>query len=226
MKGLRLTFHLAGINNQNFLMRDEETGSFWQQITGAAVSGPLKGEKLELVHSDELTLGLWRTEQPAGTVLRDLSRDQKLYSKKDWEVEIGKMPTVVATKDLAARELMLGLVVAGASRAYKHSELLKDKLILDRVGGVPVMVVLGPDNASVRAFRRKGEDVDFYRATAEGDSALLMDSEGGGKWNFQGCRVDAPGTCLERLDVIKDYWFDWRLYHPDTTVFQAKATGK
>jgi hypothetical protein len=23
--GLRLTFHLAGINNQNFLMRDEET---------------------------------------------------------------------------------------------------------------------------------------------------------------------------------------------------------
>ena len=34
--GLRLTFHLAGINNQNFVMRDEETGTYWQQISGAA----------------------------------------------------------------------------------------------------------------------------------------------------------------------------------------------
>ena len=37
--GLKLTFHLAGINNQNFLMRDEETGTYWQQINGVAVSG-------------------------------------------------------------------------------------------------------------------------------------------------------------------------------------------
>jgi len=32
--GLKLTFHLAGINSQNFLMRDEETGTYWQQISG------------------------------------------------------------------------------------------------------------------------------------------------------------------------------------------------
>ena len=31
--GRRLTLHLAGINNQNFLMRDEETGTYWQQIS-------------------------------------------------------------------------------------------------------------------------------------------------------------------------------------------------
>jgi len=54
--GQRLTFRLAGINNQNFLMRDEETGTYWQQISGAAISGPLKGRQLTLVHSDELTL--------------------------------------------------------------------------------------------------------------------------------------------------------------------------
>ena len=34
--GRKLTFHLAGINNQNFIMRDEETGSWWQQVTGVA----------------------------------------------------------------------------------------------------------------------------------------------------------------------------------------------
>ena len=41
-----LTFHLAGINNQNFLMRDEETGTWWQQITGEASVGPLQGQAL------------------------------------------------------------------------------------------------------------------------------------------------------------------------------------
>ena len=66
--GLRLTFHLAAINNQNFLMRDEETGSYWQQISGLAVSGPLKGRQLTLVHSDELTFATWKAEEPQGTV--------------------------------------------------------------------------------------------------------------------------------------------------------------
>jgi len=39
VNGVPLRFHLAGINNQNFLMRDEQTGTYWQQITGLAVSG-------------------------------------------------------------------------------------------------------------------------------------------------------------------------------------------
>jgi hypothetical protein len=37
-----LNFHLAGINNQNFIMRDEETGTWWQQVSGTAIQGPLK----------------------------------------------------------------------------------------------------------------------------------------------------------------------------------------
>jgi hypothetical protein len=48
----------------------------------------------------------------------------------------------------------------------------------------------------------------------------MMDSATGAKWNFQGCT--AAGICLERVDIIKDYWFDWRHYHPETTVFTIK----
>ena len=61
-----LHFYLAGINNQNFLMRDEETGTWWQQISGKAIFGKLKGATLELVVSDELSFGLWKQESPAG----------------------------------------------------------------------------------------------------------------------------------------------------------------
>ena len=69
LNGTVLHFYLAGINNQNFLMRDRETGSWWQQITGKAIYGPLKGAALELVPNDELTLGQWKHETSGGQVL-------------------------------------------------------------------------------------------------------------------------------------------------------------
>ena len=81
-----LTFHLAGINNQNFLMRDEQTGTYWQQISGAAVSGPLAGRTLKLIPSDELTYTLWKSEEPGGTVLKDVPKYASEYSPKDWDV--------------------------------------------------------------------------------------------------------------------------------------------
>ncbi|MBA3256470.1 MAG: DUF3179 domain-containing protein [Pyrinomonadaceae bacterium] len=40
--GRQLHFQLAGINNQNFIMRDEETGSWWQQVNGEAISARSK----------------------------------------------------------------------------------------------------------------------------------------------------------------------------------------
>ncbi len=70
MDGRTLHFHLNGINNQNFIMRDEETGSWWQQVSGEAIFGPLKGKKLKAVAMDELSFALWKREHPAGRVLR------------------------------------------------------------------------------------------------------------------------------------------------------------
>src|SRR5689334_18653912 len=94
-RGLTLTFHLAGINNQNFLMRDEETGTFWQQISGRAVSGPLAGAQLALVYSDELTFALWRSENKDGMVLKPVAQYASDYAPKDWDVKMQKAKTVL-----------------------------------------------------------------------------------------------------------------------------------
>ncbi len=53
--GRELWFRLAGLNNQNFLMTDEQTRSWWQQVSGEAVLGPLKGKRLELVRTEEIS---------------------------------------------------------------------------------------------------------------------------------------------------------------------------
>ncbi len=226
MAGLRLTFHLAGINNQNFLMRDEETGSYWQQINGMAVSGPLAGRQLTLVPSDELTFVTWRSEEPLGTVFQDVPRYASEYAHKDWDVRMRRVPTVIDFHEhgLKARDLVLGIQASGASRAFLYDQVLKEKLVKDRVGAVPVLLVVGEDNESVRVFRDRIPGVegapDFYRLAPSKPGPLLMDAATGSEWNFQGCAVagKAKGLCLERIQAIKDYWFDWRNYNPKTTV--------
>ena len=222
--GRELTFRLAGINNQNFLMRDEETGSYWQQISGAAISGPYRGRQLELVHSDELTFGTWRAENSDGTVLAPVGEYASEYETKDWDVRMRKTRTVVDTKDTAyaPRELMLGIDLNGDARAYILENVLQQKLIQDWVGGIPVIVVVGPDSKSVRVFEARVEGhveaSDFYR-NIDGP-ALFTDSVTGSGWNFQGCGVSGPavGKCLKALPALKDYWFDWHRYHPQATV--------
>jgi hypothetical protein len=224
--GLRLTFHLAGINNQNFLMRDEETGTYWQQISGAAVSGPLKGRQLTLVHSDELTLATWKSEQPRGTVLDDVPKYMSDYAKRDWDVEMKREPTVLSFPEhgLTARDLMLGIRAFGASRAFLYERVIQEKLVKDHVGSEPVLLVVGPDDQSVRAFRGRipgvGRATDFYRITGR-SGVLLIDDSTGSEWNFQGCATSgkAKGLCLEPIPMLKDYWFDWRNYNPKTTVY-------
>lgn len=212
-------------------MRDEQTGTYWQQITGLAISGPLAGCRLALVAADELTFGLWKMEQPNGTVLDDVRRYTAEYAPENWDVRMAKAPTVIsyAQPGIRARDVMLGVHAFGASRAFPYSAVLKDKLIQDRIGSEPIALVVGGDNRSVRVFQRRihgiSEPLDFYRinnyAKANTAIAVFMDAPTGSEWNFEGCAVGGKlkGACLGRIEVIKDYWFDWRNYNPQTTVY-------
>ncbi len=241
--GLVLTFHLAAINNQNFLMRDAETGSYWQQITGEAVSGPLRGRRLTLIHSDELSYGLWSVEEPGGTVLKSVAKYSSDYEKKDWEKRILKYKTVLSFADpargLEPRTIMLGVRAFGASRAFRYDVIGKEKLVLDYLGHEPIMLIVGPDGESVRVVHRRITGFDgtpeFYRTVSDAppkptDAAaikqaaaapIMMDQLTGSDCSFQGCAVSgkAQGTCLEPVDALKDYWFDWRNYNPSTSIY-------
>jgi len=52
-----------------------------------------------------------------------------------------------------------------------------------------------------------------------------MDSANGAEWNFQVCAVagSLKGTCLEPVNIIKDYWFGRRNYNPQTSVYGTKG---
>ncbi len=232
MNGRVLHFYLAGINNQNFLMRDKETGTWWQQVTGKAIYGPLQGAVLELVLSDELTFGEWRTESSNGEVLAPVAKYTKKYDP-NWEPGIAKLPVVISFPgtELKSRDVVIGLSIAGVARAYPWETFAKQSPVLDRVNGTPVLLVLGPDGKSFRVFvsRIDGRDAEFFLQGDETADAptqkkdwALVDATTASQWNFRGCATSGPaqGKCLDRIPALKDYWFDWRNYHPDSTVYK------
>jgi len=223
-RGRELHFYLAGINNQNFLMRDRETGSWWQQVTGRAIAGELAGSALELMPNDELTFGLWKSETPQGRalVLAPVSGHEKDYDK-EWEKEVAKYPVPLTFpgQGLKDRDVVLGIVIGGQARAFPLEKVRGASPVDDKIGGVPVALVTGPDGESVRIFRSQwnGLDIELYR-DAQNPEWRLVDSQGN-TWNFTGCATSGPaaGQCLEKINFLKDYWFDWKNYNPQTTVY-------
>jgi hypothetical protein len=228
--GRVLHFRLAGINNQNFIMRDEETGTWWQQVSGKAIHGPLQGHQLKSVFHDEVSFAIWKGEQPNGRVLRP---DEKIvakdeYEKPDWEARYEKLRVVEGAdvdKRLPPRTLVLGVALNGKSVAYPLPALRKQSPIIDMVGALPIVIALGEDNRSVRAFERTvdGRTLEFFQKKDDKNPQFqLIDAETGSTWNFEGKATAGPltGRQLKKVFVLEDYWFDWRIYHPDTAIYQ------
>jgi hypothetical protein len=224
VEGRSLTFHLAGINNQNFIMRDEETGTWWQQVSGEALFGPLKGRRLSLIAHDELLFSVWKREQPDGRLLLPDKNLANKYAPADWEEHVGRMPVVTpaeADEPLAPRELVVGITAGGASKAYPFSKLQQAAPIIDTVGGVPIVIVMDEGKKSARAFERTvdGRTLSFLVKPAA--PANLTDEETGSLWSFAGKAAAGPlaGRQLKRVVALSDYWFDWKTYHPRTAVY-------
>jgi hypothetical protein len=225
LDGRTLYFHLGGINNGNVLLRDAETSSIWQQSTGECIFGPLRGRHLTLVSANELTLALWRNENPRGTILRPDPAVEAQYDPRDWEQHVARTRVVVdvSASGIDPHEIIFGVTTNGLHRAYYLRTLLSSGLIQDRFGNpaIGILLVLGPDNASIRAFAP--DDLTFVRAQNPIGSAFMTDTETGSTWSFQGCAVAGKltGQCLAPIDGHKSFWFDWLNHYRDTSVYRG-----
>jgi hypothetical protein len=221
VNGQTLNFELAGINNQNFIMRDTQTGSWWQQISGEAIQGPLRGQKLAPVESDELSFAIWKRENPNGRVLRP---ETGKIESADWEQQVAKMPVRINARiedTFPPRTLMIGLKINDQAKAYPFSALEKQNPIVDTVGGTDIILLLAEDKKSVRVFERivEGKKLELLRKP---ETAELIDTETGSSWDFSGRAVsgELTGKQLRKIPAIKDYWFDWQTYNPETLVYR------
>jgi len=201
-------------------MRDEQTGSWWQQISGQAIQGPLKGQKLTPVDYDEVAYGIWKRENPSGRVLRP---EEDKAESDDWEKQVSKMRVTTSAaldSSLTPRDLIVGVTVNNESKAYPFSAIEKQNPILDLVGGTNIFLILDHDGKSVRAFESTldGRKLEFLKKP---DTGEIVDAETGTTWDFSGQAVsgELAGKQLNRIQTLKDYWFDWHTYHPNAQLY-------
>jgi len=227
LDGRTLHFHLAGINNQNFIMKDEETGSWWQQVTGCAILGPLAGRCLEAAPWDEVTFAVWKQEHPRTQVLLPDGVWKKKYASAEWEKRVAGFSTVGPddpNDELKPRELVVGISSGTASKAYPWTTIVEQNPIVDTLGDAPLLILIHTDGRSLRCFDRRveGETLELL-LKPETASPTLVDSRTGSEWDFSGLATSGPmsGRRLSRVSCLKDFWFDWKAYHPTTRVFTA-----
>lgn len=218
--GRRLTFSVANSWRRNMVLRDRQSRTLWQQATGEALVGELAGSSLEPLGGEVVRWGTWRTEYPDSAVSIEPGGVRTRLAKV--------MNEVVATRvvwpgrapldgRLSAKEVVAGIELGGAARAYPLSMLARDGLVNDEVGGVPVAVVYDAEADRIRAYRRDGgsEPVALDRS-----GSTLVSVDGGQAWELTGASVDGS-TPLEAIPVSREWWFAWAEFHPETEVYRA-----
>ena len=93
-------------------------------------------------------------------------------------------------------------------------------LFRSSVGGKDILIILAEDKRSVRCFERElgGKVLEFF---VKPDSKEIVDAQTASVWDFSGKAVSGEfsGKQLKKIAVLKDYWFDWKSYNPNTQIY-------
>lgn len=243
-----LEFRVSGrLYNANLLMVDRQTGSFWNQIRGHVVAGPLLGRAgtMHRIPTDLVFWEDWREAHPHGQVLsrpkqvaglrEDRSIPAEQYVSSPYAeymmrpgVGFGVDTQRMDLNEVAAKRLVFGVEVDGVAKAYLDGTLEDAGWVHDTVGEVPVVVFRAP-SGEVRVFRRTHPHYRDGTAplTFTRHEAGWRDEQTGTIWSPNGHPVDGPladaETSLAEIEVLSSYWFAWLLFHPDTQIYRGSG---
>lgn len=221
-----LTFGVSGKLIMNVLvMYDRQTESYWSQILGQAVEGELAGTVLTPIASLQTTWKQWRELHPDTLALRKgYSGSRDPYTSYYAGNNAGVLGQTLKDERLPKKTMGIGLMV-NDQPAYFPLDAMRDELVVnDVVGGEPVLAIYRPEAMTAFVFRRTvdGQTLTFSLADGDTSAPALVDAETGSRWSlFSGVASDGPlaGKTLERLPSTTSFWFGWKDFHPDTTVY-------
>ncbi len=163
--GAARSFGVSGLlYNSDVLLYDRETESLWSQIAKRAVSGPLEGERLDMVVMSHTTWRDWRERHPNSVVLSDDTGYWRNYSRNPYQgyerSESLYFPVAAYGTGYHPKELVIGLEVGGEFRAYPFTELAKlNGPATEVVGGKRLTVEFDAENQTGRVLNDQGEEL-------------------------------------------------------------------
>ena len=234
VKGRTLHFQYDRMVGANEVQKDLETGSSWQQATGEAIDGPLKGTRLTLYPVVRTTWAEWRKRYPNTMVLKPLpgyAERMAGVSRRIKDVtrtapEGAPKGALTIDPRLPPRETVAGLEVGRETVAFPFSELRIARVVNDRVGGQPIVIVHQPSSDTTTAFESRAKRKTLRFQAGNPDASTLVDLDTRSTWNAYGLAIEGPmkGTQLKQVILIPQFWFAWSQFRPGTRVFTARTT--
>jgi hypothetical protein len=168
--GRTTTVGVSGLlYNSDVLLYDRATESLWSQMLAQAVSGPLKGQKLTQIALTHTTWVDWRARHPDTVVLSTDTGFSRDYGRDPYhgyaQTPRTLFPVASSNDRFPAKEIVLGVELNGARKAYAFSELAKalgeraQGTIGDRVGGKAVSVRFDREHRTAQAFDGTGREL-------------------------------------------------------------------
>lgn len=205
-----------------FLMRDEESGTYWDHMTGEAVYGPNVGTSLPVDPLVMTTAGRALETHPDALVTlsdRTLSQDDDLkvdgllagirgrlnqFFQATVEEEDDRRPTM---------DLGLGLWADQEARYYPMDRIrAEDRAVVDDFGGRSVLVFIDPSTFVPSAFFVDGRDPKW-----DGDVLRLSD----GSYVEDGILYDSDGSRAAEARPLQVFtrWYGFSLTFPETDIW-------
>lgn len=201
----------SALYESDLVMVDRTTGSYWWQVAGTAIVGPLTDAALEPLPSVVATWTDWASLHPETLVLTRATGFSRPYERDAFAgytdiIDSGRFPFPVgeAARDARLRPsaLVVGVVINEVARAYPVENLIDP--INDEVGGNQIVVFPTEGGATVFGAVVDGETLRFELRNGD-----FVDVETGSVWTSSGVAVSGTrqGAMLTAFPSRTTFWF-------------------
>jgi hypothetical protein len=214
------TFGVSGrLINNNLVMYDRATETWWPQILATSIPGPWNANP-EIASLREFRLvwttwERWRRHNPGTKVLSTNNEHAKNYGRDPYggynprrgyyENDRLLFPGPTTDGRFDKKTVVMGARTSKGSVAFLKETIRGEKLMTGELGGSPVVAAYDPRYDTAYVYRNP------EGRTYEYDGGTVVGPDGSGH---------APAELpLERIHTFDAMWFAWAGYYPDTNVY-------
>ncbi len=228
LNGEELIFgNTSALFENDLVMFDWQTNSYWWQVPGRAIVGTLAGQQLTPLPSETMTWASWKQLHPDTVILSRRTGYIRQYERDPFvgfAATIDRGRTPFPTSEFTDTQLnpgaeVLGVVVEGEHRVYPI-ERLGATAINDEIGGRSVAIFIDLERRSgVAYFARVGERALSFELR----DGRYLDRETGSVWSFAGEAIEGPlaGERLEAPPSRTTFWFAYLGAFPEAELFSS-----
>lgn len=222
VNGRHESFRLVGMDHFNAVFEDNTTKTWWQQANGLAIAGPLKGQHLTEIASEQMTAEAWMRRHPNSLVMAPDSLYEERYFRLE-DYDRGTMQSELVKRNRQSwqpKSWIVGVKNDNTAMAYDWNELVKKRMIQDSVRALPILLAMEADTVSFHVYDRrlKGTVLQFSEDIAD---EQFSDINTHSTWNMDGVCIAGPlkGERLRPVQAYNEFWHSWENFQPNAKKF-------